>query len=117
MPTSRQREHDTPYNAARSEGRSTGTYAAPQLQHRHFAFIAACIAGMSKVARLEACEQFIARLYRTNAAFDSARFRTACNCEISEYTLNDLDQDIATIAFWLDALREERVRRMESEAA
>lgn len=101
--------------AERAKDKRTGTYAAPQLQHRHFAFIAACIADLPKVARLAAYQKFTNSLFRSNPNFDSARFRAACNCEISEYALNDLDQDIAAITFWLDALRAERRLRMGEE--
>lgn len=87
--------------------------STPALQHRHFAFIAQCIAQVpNKVARLGICDIFSYRLCDTSCAFDSERFRTACDCNVEEYDLSELDAVIAHTTFWLDHLKNERVRRL-----
>ena len=54
--------------------------AGVQLQHRHFAFIAAVIARMGdSQARYEAAYHFAIACRSTNPAFDHDRFMRACN--------------------------------------
>ena len=61
----------------------------PEMQHRHFAFIAGIIRGMisddgcmnsrqSDLFRQDLAETFAAKLTLTNPAFDKARFIRAC---------------------------------------
>lgn len=95
--------------AARSKDRS---YRNPQLQHRHFAFIAACIRSIpTPAARVEAETRFGYELRFTNASFDRDRFRDACGCEAEQYTLKELDLAITHAAYWLDHLQQERCSR------
>lgn len=69
--------------SALAKDQRTGWYAAPQLQHRHFAFIAAVIARMpGNEARLEAATAFAGALARTNPNFDRERFTRACGLEV-----------------------------------
>ncbi len=73
--------------AALSKDRANKTHAAPQLQHRHFAFIAGVIADMSVAksmdpyTRLIVAIKFAKALSRTNKQFDRTRFLKACNAE------------------------------------
>ncbi len=54
----------------------------PNMQHRHFAFIARTIANMPEsVNRLTVARQFAATLAMTNPNFDRARFIAACRPE------------------------------------
>ncbi len=95
--------------AARSKDRS---FKIPDLQHRHFAFIAGCIREIpTPSARVEATEAFDGYLCRSNSAFDSYRFRDACNCAADSMTLEELDLAIAHATYWLDHLQQERLAR------
>lgn len=49
-----------------------------ELQHRHFAFIAATIAAMPRNARESVAETFADACARTNANFNRSRFIAAC---------------------------------------
>jgi hypothetical protein len=63
--------------AARKDRWTGGT--APQMQHRHFAFIAATIAAMPEhVNRIPVAREFAKQLARTNPNFDRDRFLAAC---------------------------------------
>jgi len=93
--------------AARSKDRS---FPIPNMQHRHFAFIAGCIRDIpTPSARVEAARVFATELKRTNDAFDPIRFSDACDCEADQYTLEELDCAITHARFWLDYLVDERV--------
>lgn len=56
-----------------------------ELQHRHFAFIAAVIADLQndtgRATRLHMAHHFADACARTNPRFDRARFLRACNVE------------------------------------
>lgn len=96
-------------HAARSKDRS---FAVPQLQHRHFAFIAGCIRDIPRPeARVEAVAAFVRVLKRSNPAFDNYRFMDACDCEADSMSMEDLDLAIAHATYWLDHLQRERVNR------
>ena len=95
--------------AARSRDRN---FRIPQMQHRHFAFIAGCIRNIpTPSARVEATATFHNALKRSNPAFDGYRFDDACGCEADQYTLAELDQAIAYATYWLDHLTSERKQR------
>ena len=58
----------------------TGVSAAPGLQHRHFAFIAATIAALDDSAmRDHVAKHFGEALLLTNDRFDYGRFMHACD--------------------------------------
>jgi hypothetical protein len=95
--------------ATRSKDRS---FKIPDLQHRHFAFIAGCIRGIpTPSARVEATKAFVGYLCRSNPAFNSYRFRDACDCAADSMTLEDLDLAIVHATYWLDHLQQERLAR------
>jgi hypothetical protein len=59
----------------------TGTRAGVQLQHRHYAFIAATIAAIEcPDAKRKAAQAFSKACAATNPRFNSSRFWIAC-CE------------------------------------
>ena len=68
--------------ARKDKSSASGT----ELQHRHFAVIAAILAdldgdthGVSRGQHRDICEHFAIRLARTNPRFDRARFLAACD--------------------------------------
>ena len=95
--------------AQRSKDRSA---SVPQMQHRHFAFIASCIRLLPRGdLRLPVANVFAAALRHTNIAFDGTRFFVACDAEPEEWTLEELDRSITHATLWLDHMRQERQRR------
>lgn len=98
-----------PKKAARSKDRS---FIVPGLQHRHFAFIAGVIRDIpTPSARVEAARVFSSWLGHSNSAFNSYRFRNACDCAADSMTLEDLNLAIAHATYWLDYLQQERLAR------
>lgn len=55
------------------------TPSSVTMEHRHFAFIADVISGLSGRERQKMAELFADRCASTNGRFDRARFMRACN--------------------------------------
>jgi hypothetical protein len=98
--------------AARSK--DLNSFKSPQLQHRHFAFIASCIRDIpTPEVRMEIAQVFSNSLRRTNPAFDGSRFRDACDCIAGEWDDHKLDQALALATFWKNYLIHMRGERDE----
>lgn len=93
----------------------TGYRAAPQLQHRHFCFIAATVASIpDRASRLAAYLAFDTALHGTNGSYDAVRFEAAYKVEPEDMALGDLAFEIAKLELWLEGLHCEFKRRRES---
>lgn len=91
--------------------------SVPNLQHRHFAFIAGCIRKIADpAARYAACQAFLPDCDRANTAFDSDRFYDAAvGVHMETMSLDELYRADAVAALWRSHLQYEIATREKND--